>query len=61
MPEFSTGALYALPFAAFVGAFLSTLIILFVSGRMGSTKATVVLAGIALTTLLNAGISFSRF
>lgn len=56
--SFLPGALYALPFVAFVGAFLSTLIILFVSGRMGSTKATVVLAGIALTTLLNAGISF---
>lgn len=51
-------ALYALPFAAFLGAFGATLIILAMAGRIGSTRATVVLAGIALTTLLNAGISF---
>ena len=51
-------ALYALPFAAFLGAFGATLMILAMAGRIGSTRATVVLAGIALTTLLNAGISF---
>ena len=56
--SFLPGALYALPFAAFIGAFGATLLILAVAGRIGSTRATVVLAGIALTALLNAGISF---
>ncbi len=51
-------ALYALPFAAFLGAFGATMLILAMAGRIGSTRATVVLAGIALTALLNAGISF---
>lgn len=51
-------ALYALPFAAFFGAFGATMLILAMAGRIGSTRATVVLAGIALTALLNAGISF---
>ena len=56
--SFLPGALYALPFAAFLGAFGATLLILAVAKRLGSTPATVVLAGIALTALLNAGISF---
>lgn len=49
---------YALPLAAFAGALLATIIIIAVSGSMGAAKSTVILAGIALTTLLNAGISF---
>ncbi len=47
-----------LPFAAFFGAFLTTLLILAVSHRMNSSKMTVILAGIAFTAILNAGISF---
>lgn len=47
-----------LPFAAFFGAFLTTLLILAVSHRMNSSKTTVILAGIAFTAILNAGISF---
>lgn len=56
--SFFPKAIYALPFAAFFGAFGATMLILAMAGRVGSTRATVVLAGIALTTLLNAGISF---
>lgn len=48
----------ALPLAAFAGAFLATLVILALAGGFGSSKSAVILAGIALTTLLSAGISF---
>lgn len=47
-----------LPFAAFAGAFLTTLLILTISDRIGSSKTTIILAGIAIQTVLNAGISF---
>jgi len=46
-----------LPLAAFAGAFLTTLIIIATAGRFGTSKATVILAGIALTSILNAAIS----
>lgn len=48
----------ALPLAAFAGAFGTTLVIAAVARRMGAASGTVILAGIACTTLLNAGISF---
>lgn len=51
-------AFYVLPLAAFAGAFLTTLLIAAVADRIGTTKSTIILAGIALTALLNAGISF---
>ncbi|HIT33336.1 MAG TPA: iron ABC transporter permease [Candidatus Faecousia intestinigallinarum] len=51
-------AIYALPFAAFFGAFLTTLLIMSVANRIGSGKSTIILAGIAFTAVLNAGISF---
>ena len=47
-----------LPLAAFVGAFGAALMILLVSGKLGSSKSNIVLIGIAITTLLNAAISF---
>lgn len=47
-----------LPFAAFVGAFSTSLLILAVSRKAGGGKGTVVLAGIAVTTLFQAIISF---
>ena len=47
-----------LPIAAFAGAFLATLVILALAGGFGGAKSAVILAGIALTTLLSAGISF---
>ena len=46
-----------LPLGAFLGAFLSALIIILISGRINAFKGTVILAGIAITALLNAGIS----
>lgn len=49
-----------LPLAAFVGALATTLTVLGISASAGghSTKTTVVLAGVAVGALLNAGISF---
>ena len=48
----------ALPFAAFIGAFVAAMLIVYTSSKIGVSKTTVVLAGVALTTILNAGISF---
>lgn len=47
-----------LPFAAFLGAFGASAIILLISKRIGNSKGSVILAGMALTALLNGGISF---
>lgn len=47
-----------LPVAAFAGAFAAALIILGVSSRMTGGKTGILLIGIAVTTLLNALISF---
>ena len=49
---------HLLPIGAFFGAFLTSLLILALSRAAGGGKATVVLAGIALTSLFGAGISF---
>ncbi len=51
-------AFVGLPVAAFAGAFSTTLIILAIANRIGSSKMTVILAGIAVQAILNAGISF---
>lgn len=51
-------AVFALPFAAFLGAFLTTLLIVAIANRIDSSKTGVILAGIAFTAVLNAGISF---
>ncbi|MBQ8642408.1 MAG: iron ABC transporter permease [Clostridia bacterium] len=51
-------ALALLPFAAFTGAFGTSLLILAISRRAGGGKGTVVLAGVAITTLFQAVISF---
>lgn len=55
---FYGGATVLTPFFAFIGAFCTTLIIVFTASRLGATSTTVILAGIAVTTLLNACISF---
>ena len=52
-----TAAAY-LPLAAFLGAFLTTLLILALARLAGGKKGTVILAGIACTSLFGAGISF---
>ncbi len=46
-----------LPIGAFVGAFASSLLILFVSAKFGSSHSIILLIGIAVTTVLNAVIS----
>lgn len=46
-----------LPFAAFVGAFFATLVIVSISSRLGMGKGTVVLVGLAFGSVLSAGIS----
>lgn len=46
-----------LPVAAFLGAFLATLLILFLAKRLGGASVTVILSGVALTAILNAAIS----
>ena len=48
----------ALPFAAFAGAFLATLVIVSISGKLGMGKGSVVLVGLAFSSVLSAGISF---
>ena len=54
----TVGIPYAiLPFAAFAGAFIATIAIIAIAGRMGMTKNTVVLSGIAFSAILSAGIS----
>lgn len=47
-----------LPLAAFAGAFGTTLVIVTASRRLDTSSSTVILVGIACTTLLNGGISF---
>lgn len=49
---------FVLPFGAFIGAFGATVIIIFTSSKISSRKSTVILSGVALTTILNALISF---
>lgn len=46
------------PIAAFGGAFLTTILILYTAAKVNGSKTTVILAGIAVTAVLNAGISF---
>ncbi len=51
-------AFYVLPVAAFIGAFLTTLLIVGVANRLHRSSTAVVLAGVAISALLNAVISF---
>ena len=48
----------ALPLAAFAGAFGVALCILLAADRLSGSRAAILLIGIAITTLLNAAISF---
>lgn len=52
------GSLLLTPLAAFAGAFATAVLILYLSKNAGGGKGTVVLAGIACTTLFQALISF---
>ena len=55
--SFFPAAYAALPFAAFLGAFAATLVIIGIAGRINTSKITVILAGMVLTTILNSGVS----
>lgn len=57
MLSFFPGAVVFLPLGAFIGAFLTTLLIVAISGKINAFRGTVILAGIAITAVLNAGIS----
>ncbi len=51
-------ALYHLvPLFAFAGAFLSTLVIAAISKKIGLTRSTLILVGLAFSSILSAGIS----
>lgn len=52
----NAGAL--LPLGAFFGAFGAAMVILLAAGRLGSSRTAILLIGIAITTVLNAAISF---
>ena len=56
--SFAPGVGKLLPLGAFLGAFGAAMLILLVSGKLGSSKANIVLIGIAVTTVFNAAISF---
>ena len=49
---------FSLPLFSFMGAFMATALIILIAGKRSFSKATVILGGIALNALLNAGISF---
>lgn len=49
-----------LPFMAFAGAFVCTMLIVFVANIAGGSRVTIVLAGVAVTALLSAGISLIK-
>ncbi len=54
---FSGAARFA-PLFAFIGAFSATIIIVFTASKISASGSTVILAGIAFSAILNAGISF---
>ncbi len=48
---------WLLPWASFLGAFLCAVIIVTIAEKTGGSRTTVVLAGVAISALMNAGIS----
>jgi len=49
-------ATYLLPFAAFFGALIAVMTVYLIARKTGASKITLVLAGVAIGSLLNAGI-----
>ena len=49
-------AVDAVPLAALAGAFLGVMLVLFIAERTGASKITLVLAGVAVSSMFNAGI-----
>ncbi len=58
---FLPSAISVLPLTAFVGALCTTLFILFLSSKISFSKSSVILSGVAVTALLNAGISLVSY
>lgn len=58
---FFPAAQAALPFAAFSGAFVATMLILFLCSKISFSKSSVILSGVAVSALLNAAISFISY
>ncbi|RKI71887.1 iron ABC transporter permease [bacterium 1xD42-67] len=50
------GAVQLTPLAAFLGALAGVLLVLFISERAGAARITLVLAGVAISSMFNAGI-----
>lgn len=61
MLAFFPSAISLLPLGAFSGAFITTLFILYICSKINFSKSTVILAGVAVTALLNAAISFVSY
>ena len=53
---FLPGAYALVPFAAFLGALLSVLLVLLIAERTGASKITLVLGGVAMSSVLSAGV-----
>lgn len=49
-------ALWLTPLAAFVGALMGVLVVLFIAQRTGASRITLVLAGVAVSNIFSAGI-----
>lgn len=49
-----------LPFMAFLGAFACTMLIVLTANRVGGSRVTIILAGVAISSLLSAGISLLK-
>jgi len=48
------------PLLAFAGAFCCTMLIVFVANKAGGSRVTIILSGVAVSTLLSAGISMLK-
>lgn len=57
---FAPMAYRLLPAIAFAGAFVCTMLIVSIANKAGGARVTIVLAGVAVSTLLNAGISLLK-
>lgn len=57
LPQFG----FLRPFGAFLGAFAATMIILLICAKTSVLPSGVILAGVAVTAVLNAGISFMSY
>ena len=54
---FFSPSIHVLPVFAFFGAFMATVVIVLIGGAVYEKRSAIILAGVAVTALLNAGIS----